>query len=198
NSGSGNENNGSGNENNGSGNENNGSGNENNGSGDENSGSGNENSGSGNENSGSGNENNGSGNGNNGSGNENNGSGNGNNGSWNSSYAAVKVEKGENGTYILRLPGENGLLSMRDSEVTVRMDCPEEIREAGKPIYAVFIDADGKLHAFRAELEPGGRLCFRTNLSGRFVIVAFSSEQEEFSEAFYEDMENLPELALLR
>jgi hypothetical protein len=78
------------------------------------------------------------------------------------------------------------------------MDCPQEIKEAGKPIYAVFKDADGKLHAFRAELEPGGRLCFRTHLSGRFVIVAFESEQKEFSEDFYKDLENLPEIALLR
>jgi hypothetical protein len=152
-----------------------------------------------NENGNSGNENGSSGNENGNSGNENSGSENENNTSWNSNYAVKTwVETESDGAFVLRSSGAQRLESLNESGFDVRMDCPRGAAEAEKPLFAVFRDTDGNLHAFRAQIDPeDGKLCFHTSFLGRFVIVVFDWEEGELSEAFYKALESLPEIALL-
>ena len=54
----------------------------------------------------------------------------------------------------------------------------------------MFRNADGSLTAFRASYDPlSGRLSFECDRLGDFVIVAFAFAGEEYSEAFYEALE---------
>ena len=99
---------------------------------------------------------------------------------------------------MLRSSGVNRLESLGETGFPVRMDCPAGAAEAEKPLFAVFRDADGNLHAFRAQIDPeDGKLCFHTDLLGKFVIVAFDWGDGELTEAFYKALESLPEIALL-
>ena len=59
----------------------------------------------------------------------------------------------------------------------------------------VFRDDDGKLHAIRASYSRlKGELRFEADMLGRFVIVAFDYDGEEFSDAFYEALAQQKEL----
>ena len=56
--------------------------------------------------------------------------------------------------------------------------------------YVVFRDKDGKLLAIRASYSRlRGELRFETPLLGEFEIICFDFEGEEFSDAFYEALE---------
>ena len=78
------------------------------------------------------------------------------------------------------------------------MDYTPTEQAAGKPLYAVFRGADGRLRAFRASYgQLTGILHFRTNQLGRFVVVGFEFDEEEFSDAFYSALEACAEIAAL-
>ena len=111
---------------------------------------------------------------------------------------AFWVEDGESALYVLcAAEGEASLLkSGGRAAVSMSYTLPGEF--AGKPLYAVFRNADGSLTAFRASYDPlSGRLSFDSDRLGEFVIVAFAFDGEEFSPAFYEALAALPAVARL-
>ena len=71
-------------------------------------------------------------------------------------------------------------------------------QDADKALYVVFRNADGTLTALRARYSRvKGELRFEADRLGPFVVVAFDFEGEEFSEAFYAALEELPALQRL-
>lgn len=77
--------------------------------------------------------------------------------------------------------------------VSMRYELPPQ--NTGKALYAVFRNADGTITAARARYSGlKGELSFETDRLGAFVIVAFDFDGEEFSDAFYAALEDLPEL----
>ena len=63
---------------------------------------------------------------------------------------------------------------------------------------AVFRNWDGSLYAERAVFDPDtGMLRFSSKRLGRFIILAFAFEGEEFSPEFYAALAALDELAAL-
>ena len=77
--------------------------------------------------------------------------------------------------------------------VSMRYELPPQ--DTGKALYAVFRNADGTITAVRARYSGlKGELSFETDRLGTFVIVAFDFDGEEFSDAFYAALEDLPEL----
>ena len=62
----------------------------------------------------------------------------------------------------------------------------------------MFRNEDGRLVAVRAVYDPvTGKLRFLTKRFGRFMILGFDFEGEEFSPDFYAALAGLPELAAL-
>lgn len=104
----------------------------------------------------------------------------------------------EDGAYTLHAKfGEHTLFRL-DAYVDVFLDYTPGAQTAGKPLYAVFRDAEGRLHAFRASYgQLSGKLHFQTNQLGRFLILAFEFDGKEFSDAFYEALEACAEIAAL-
>ena len=81
------------------------------------------------------------------------------------------------------------------SPVKVRMACPLAEGSESKPLYAVFLDANGSLRAFEASYDPAaGTISFSPDMAGRFIIVAFDYEGELFTEAFYQALSELAEV----
>ncbi len=77
--------------------------------------------------------------------------------------------------------------------VSMRYELPPQ--NTGKALYAVFRNADGTITAAKARYSGlKGELSFETDRLGAFVIVAFDFDGEEFSDAFYAALEDLPEL----
>lgn len=77
--------------------------------------------------------------------------------------------------------------------VSMRYELPPQ--NTGKALYAVFRNADGTITAARARYSDlNGELRFEADRLGTFVIVAFDFDGEEFSDAFYAALEDLPEL----
>ena len=80
----------------------------------------------------------------------------------------------------------------------VFLDYTPTAQAAEKTIYVVFRDAAGKLVAFRANYgQLTGKLHFRTDQLGRFVILAFDFDGEEFSDAFYKALAACAEITAL-
>ena len=104
----------------------------------------------------------------------------------------------EAGAYALHAKTGDREISRLDGYVDVFLDYTPATRTTGKTIYIVFRDADGRFIAFHASYgQLTGKLHFRTNQLGRFVIVSFDFDGEEFSDAFYEALAALPEIAAL-
>ena len=80
----------------------------------------------------------------------------------------------------------------------VFLDYTPTAQAAGKTIYIVFRDAAGKLVAFRASYgQLTGKLHFRTDRLGKFVILTFDFDGEEFSDAFYKALAACMEITAL-
>jgi hypothetical protein len=104
----------------------------------------------------------------------------------------------EASAYALHAKTGDREISRLDGDVDVFLDYTPVAQSAGKTIYVIFRDADGRFIAFRASYgQLTGKLHFRTNQLGRFVIVSFDFDGEEFSDAFYEALAALPEIAAL-
>ena len=66
------------------------------------------------------------------------------------------------------------------------------------PLYAVFIDEQGKLVAFEAHYDPEtGLLTFETDVTGEFVVIAFAYDGAVFSEEFYKALADLESVRAL-
>ena len=62
----------------------------------------------------------------------------------------------------------------------------------------MFRDGSGDLRAFEAHYDPDtGMISFASDISGEFVVVAFESDIELFSEAFYQALAELADIRLL-
>ena len=110
--------------------------------------------------------------------------------------ATVWVEAQSDGIRYILCAAE-GEKTLRDLggrvSVSMRYELPPQ--DAGKALYAVFRNADGTITAARARYSGlKGELSFETDRLGTFVIVAFDFDGEEFSDAFYAALEDLPEL----
>ena len=110
--------------------------------------------------------------------------------------ATVWVEAQSDGIRYILCAAE-GEKTLRDLggrvSVSMRYELPPQ--DAGKALYAVFRNADGTITAVRARYSGlNGELCFEADRLGTFVIVAFDFDGEEFSDAFYAALEDLPEL----
>ncbi len=104
----------------------------------------------------------------------------------------------EDGAYILHAKSGEQTIFRLDDYVDVFLDYTPGAQTMGKPLYAVFRDAEGRLHAFRASYgQLSGKLHFQTNQLGRFLILAFEFDGEPFSDAFYEALETCAEIAAL-
>ena len=102
------------------------------------------------------------------------------------------------GSYILHIEQGGKALDRLDSPVTVYMDYVPGAEMAGKPLFVVFRDADGALVAFEASYDPAmEKLRFSTDLTGKFVVVAFDYDGELFSEAFYDELAKLDAVMVL-
>lgn len=88
--------------------------------------------------------------------------------------------------------GEKTLLEYGgQAKVSMKYTTPVSYR--GKPLYVVFLTEDGTLQAFRAHYDARSRkLTFGTNCLGRFMVVGFDYDGEEFSDGFYEALSELP------
>ena len=110
--------------------------------------------------------------------------------------ATVWVEAQSDGIRYILCAAE-GEKTLRDLggrvSVSMRYELPPQ--NTGKALYAVFRNADGTITAARARYSGlKGELSFETDRLGTFVIVAFDFDGEEFSDAFYAALEDLPEL----
>lgn len=110
--------------------------------------------------------------------------------------AAVWVETQSDGIHY-ELCAAEGEKTIRDLggrvSVSMRYELPPQ--NTGKALYAVFRNADGTITAARARYSGlNGELRFEADRLGTFVIVAFDFDGEEFSDAFYAALEDLPEL----
>ena len=110
--------------------------------------------------------------------------------------ATVWVEAQSDGIRYILCAAE-GEKTLRDLggrvSVSMRYELPPQ--NTGKALYAVFRNADGTITAARARYSGlKGELSFETDRLGAFVIVAFDFDGEEFSDAFYAALEDLPEL----
>jgi hypothetical protein len=104
----------------------------------------------------------------------------------------------ETGAYTLHAKIGDRIVTGLDGYIDVFLDYTPAPQTAGKSVYVVFRDADGKLVAFRATYgELSGKLHFRTNQLGKFVILTFDFDGEEFSDAFYRALEACAEIAAL-
>ena len=91
------------------------------------------------------------------------------------------------GCYILHIEKGGKALGRLAAPVTARMEYTLPADMEGMPLFAVFRDVTGELTAFEARYDPAtGTLRFASDVSGRFVVVAFDYDGELFSEAFYE------------
>ena len=186
------------------GNGDNGNGNGDNGNGNGDNGNGNGDNGNGNGDNGNGNGDNGNGNGDNGNGvdpSDDNGSGKENEGNKDSKNVgsvsdgeqseAFWVEEDQKG-YVLC--AKDGVDTLKDlgGHVKIRMPYTPPAGMNGKSVYAVFRTGDGTLRAFKASISIlKGELSFTSECLGRFIIVSFEFDGEEFSDAFYEALEKL-------
>lgn len=160
--------------------------------------------GNGNGDNGNGNGDNGNGNGDNGNGvdpSDDNGSGKENEGNKDSKNVgsvsdgeqseAFWVEEDQKG-YVLC--AKDGVDTLKDlgGHVKIRMPYTPPAGMNGKSVYAVFRTGDGTLRAFKASISIlKGELSFTSECLGRFIIVSFEFDGEEFSDAFYEALEKL-------
>ena len=109
----------------------------------------------------------------------------------------VEPETGD-GVFTLRAMQDWRELEVLEGGVEVCFSYTPEAEMAGKPLYAVFRNEDGRLVAVRAVYDPvTGKLRFLTKRFGRFMILGFDFEGEEFSPDFYAALAGLPELAAL-
>ena len=109
----------------------------------------------------------------------------------------VEPETGD-GVFTLRAMQDWRELEVLEGGVEVCFSYTPEAEMAGKPLYAVFRNEDGRLVAVRAVYDPvTGKLRFLTKRLGRFMILGFDFEGEEFSPDFYAALAGLPELAAL-
>ena len=99
---------------------------------------------------------------------------------------------------VFRAAQDGRELEAPECGVEVSFHYTPEAEKAGKPLYAVFRNEDGSLVAVRAVFDPvTGKLRFLTKRLGRFMILGFDFEGEEFSPDFYAELAGLPELAAL-
>lgn len=104
--------------------------------------------------------------------------------------ADVWVEVVAEETFVLHAAEGDKTLVKYGGQVSAVMNYSVPDRYAGKPLYAVFRDANGILRAFRANYDASsGKLSFRSDCLGRFVIIGFDYEGEELSDAFFEALE---------
>ena len=109
----------------------------------------------------------------------------------------VEPEAGE-GVFTLHAAQDGRELEVSEDGVEVCFSYTPEAEKADKPLYAVFRNEDGSLVAVRAVYDPvTGKLRFLTKRLGRFMILGFDFEGEEFSPDFYAALAGLPELAAL-
>ena len=109
----------------------------------------------------------------------------------------VEPEAGE-GVFTLHAAQDGRELEAPEGGVEVSFSYTPEAEKAGKPLYAVFRNEDGSLVAVRAVYDPvTGKLRFLTKRFGRFMILGFDFEGEEFSPDFYAALAALDELAAL-
>ena len=109
----------------------------------------------------------------------------------------VEPEAAE-GVFTLHAAQDGRELKAPEDGVEVSFHYTPEAEKAGKPLYAVFRNKDGSLVAVRAVYDPvTGKLRFLTKRLGRFMILGFDFEGEEFSPDFYAALAGLPELAAL-
>ncbi|MBR6352953.1 MAG: hypothetical protein IKS25_02415, partial [Oscillospiraceae bacterium] len=92
--------------------------------------------------------------------------------------------------YVLRASEGEKTLAELGGRATVSMRYTPPADSTGKTYYVVFRDSDGTLRAFRASYSRlKGELRFETDMLGEFTVVAFDFDGEEFSDAFYEALE---------
>ena len=102
----------------------------------------------------------------------------------------VWTEEAPDGCFDLQIEIKGKAVSRLDAPVKVSMtyDAGKETR----PLYAVFLDGQGNLTAFAAEYDAeASTLSFRSDMAGKFVIVAFEFDGEPFTEAFYKALAGL-------
>lgn len=96
------------------------------------------------------------------------------------------------GCFELHFESSGKAVARLAARVSVRMTYMPAAGMEAKPLYAVFRNSDGTLTAFEASYDPVlGIVRFRSDIAGRFVIVAFEFEGEPFTEAFYEALAEL-------
>ena len=112
---------------------------------------------------------------------------------------AVWVETRDDGDRY-ELCASEGEKNLQDlgGRASVSMPYVLPAQDADKALYVVFRNADGTLTALRARYSRvKSELRFEADRLGLFVVVAFDFEGEEFSEAFYAALEELPALQRL-
>ncbi len=116
------------------------------------------------------------------------------NGSVSDAEQSANVWVEEQGGAVYVLCAKDGEKTLKDlgGHVKVRMPYTPPSGTNGKSLYAVFRGNDGKLRAFKASAHIlKGELTFTADCLGRFIVVSFEFDGEEFSEAFYDALEQL-------
>lgn len=110
----------------------------------------------------------------------------------------VWTEERNGGYYLLNIERGGKALGRLAARVKVQMEYTPGTDTEGMPMYAVFRDVDGTLTAFEASYDPiTGMLSFSSNISGKFIIVAFDFDGEPFTEEFYRALADLDAVGAL-
>ncbi len=118
------------------------------------------------------------------------------------SHAALLVwtepEKAAGEVFTLHVVRDGQEVMEINGSVEVSFDYTSHAGTEGKMLYVVFRNGDGSLTAIRADYDPfSGRLHFMSPCVGRFVVLGFDFDGEEYSEEFYRALAACPELDAL-